>query len=97
MLRVIKSISQQAAESGVSLSLCGEAAGRPLDAAVLLAFGVSQLSMSASGLLAVKEALTGLDLAGLRSFLETLRRTAATYTNLREPIAGWARDHGMAI
>ncbi len=53
--------------------------------------------MSASSLLAVKEALTALDLAALRSFLETLRRTAAAYTSLREPIAGWARDHGLAI
>ena len=97
MIRLIKSVSQQATESGVSLSLCGEAAGRPLDAAVMLALGVTQLSMSPSGLLAVKEALTGLDVGALRSFLETLRRTAAAYSSLREPIAGWARDHGMAI
>ena len=97
MLRLVKSISEQVAASGVSLSLCGEAAGRPLDAAVLLALGVSQLSMSASSLLAVKEALTALDLAALRSFLETLRRTAAAYSSLREPIAGWARDHGLSV
>ncbi len=97
MIRLIKSVSQQAALSGVSLSLCGEAAGRPLDAAVMLAMGVTQLSMSASGLLAVKEALINLDVAALRSFLETLRKTAAAYSSLREPIAGWARDHGMAI
>ena len=97
MLRLIKMVSLQAAESRVSLSLCGEAAGRPLDAAVLLALGVTQLSMSASALLAVKEVLTALDLVALRSFLQTLRRTAAAYSSLREPIAGWARDHGLAV
>ncbi len=97
MLRLMKSVSEQAALSGVSLSVCGEAAGRPLDAAVLLALGVSQLSMSASALLAVKEALTALDLGAFRSFLETLKRTAAAYTSLREPMAGWARDHGLLV
>jgi phosphotransferase system enzyme I (PtsP) len=97
MLRLITSICRQAAESGVSLSLCGEAASRPLDAAVLLAIGVDRLSMSASGLLAVKEALTALDLGAFKSFLETLRRTAAAYASLREPIGAWARDHGLKI
>jgi phosphotransferase system enzyme I (PtsP) len=97
MLRLINSISQQAAESGVSLSLCGEAASRPLDAAVLLALGINQLSMSASSLLAVKEVLTALDLAAFRSFLQTLRRTAATYSSLRDPIGAWGRDHGLKI
>ncbi len=97
VLRLVKSAVAQAAQSGTSLSLCGEAAGRPLDAAVLLALGVTQLSMSASGLLAVKEALRAFDVGAFRSFLETLRRTAAAYSSLREPMAGWARDHGVAI
>jgi phosphotransferase system enzyme I (PtsP) len=97
MLRLVNMVTKQAAESGVPLSLCGEAASRPLDAAVLLAIGIDRLSMSASSLLAVKEALTALDLAGFRSFLETLRRTAPTYTSLREPIGAWARDHGLNV
>ena len=97
MLRLVASIAQQAKLSGTPLSLCGEVASRPLDAAILLAIGVSQLSMSASGLLAVKAALTTLDVAALQSFLETLRRTAPGYSSLREPIAAWARDHGMAV
>jgi hypothetical protein len=47
--------------------------------------------------LAVKEALSALDLVAFRSFLETLRRTAATYTSLRDPIGAWARDHGLNV
>jgi phosphotransferase system enzyme I (PtsP) len=97
MLRLVRSIVERAAEAKVSLSLCGEAASRPLDAAVLLAIGVNRLSMSASSLLVVKEALSNLDLGAFRLFLETLRRTAATYSSLREPIGAWARDHGVKI
>jgi phosphotransferase system enzyme I (PtsP) len=95
MLRLLSGVSKHAAQSGVALSLCGEAASRPLDAAVLLALGITRLSMSASSVLAVKAALTALDLASLRSFLETLRRTAASYSSLREPLSSWGRDHGL--
>lgn len=95
MLSVLEEVSREAAATGKPLSLCGEAAARPLDAAVLLALGITQLSMSASSVLAVKESLRALDLVAFRPFLEALRRTAAGYGSLREPIAAWARDHGL--
>ena len=95
MLRLLEGVAVAASAAGTRLSICGEAASRPLDAAVLLAIGIPALSMSASSLLAVKGALLGLDLRAFRPFLETLRRTASGYTSLREPIAAWARDHGM--
>ncbi len=93
MLRLLEQVSQAAAGTGVSLSLCGEAASRPLDAAVLLALGISQLSMSGSSLLAVKETLCGLDLTAFRPFLESLRRSAGGYGSLRDAIEAWGRDH----
>ena len=97
MLRLIRQVCEQAEAAGTPLSLCGEAASRPLDAAVLLALGVDCLSMSASSLLAVKEALTGLDLGALRGFMQTLKRTATAHASLREALAAWARDHGMDV
>jgi phosphotransferase system enzyme I (PtsP) len=95
MLSLLDGVAIAAAGRKVSLSLCGEAASRPLDAMVLLALGFSNLSMSASSLLAVKETLSKLDLRAFRPFLATLRRTAGGYSSLREPIAAWARDHGL--
>ncbi len=95
IIRLIKQIALAAAEAGTSLSLCGEAASRPLDAAVLMALGVDCLSMSASSLLGVKEALMALDLGAFRAFMETLKRNAVSHSSLREPMAAWARDHGM--
>jgi phosphotransferase system enzyme I (PtsP) len=95
MLSLLDGVATTASGTGVSLSLCGEAASRPLDAIVLLALGYSNLSMSASSLLAVKETLSKVDLQAFRPFLATLRRTAGAYSSLREPIAAWARDHGL--
>jgi phosphotransferase system enzyme I (PtsP) len=96
MLKLLEEVSGAAA-GATYLSLCGEAASRPIDAAVLVALGITNLSMSASSLLAVKEALTALDLNPFRPFLAGLRRTAGHYASLREPILAWARDHGLAV
>lgn len=94
MLSLLEEVSREAAAAAnMSLSLCGEAASRPLDAMVLLALGIDNLSMSGSSVLAVKETLCGLDLRSLRPFLESLRRSSAGYGSLREPIEAWARDH----
>jgi phosphotransferase system enzyme I (PtsP) len=95
MLSVIEEISREAEATNCAVSLCGEAAARPLEAAVLLALGITTLSMSGSSLLAVKEALCAIDLVAFRPFLESLRRSSAGYPSLREPIAAWARDHGV--
>jgi phosphotransferase system enzyme I (PtsP) len=95
MLSLLDQVSRAAQASNVALSLCGEAAARPLDAAVLLGLGISTLSMSGGSVLAVKEALCALDLAAFKPFVESLRRSSAGYGSLREPIAAWARDHGV--
>lgn len=82
---------------GVPVSLCGEAAGRPLEAMVLTGLGLTTLSMPASGLPAVKALLADVDLPAFREVLATLRRTAAGTASLREPILGWARERGLAV
>ncbi len=51
---------------GVPVSLCGEAAGRPLEALALVGLGITALSMPASGILPVKAMLAQLDLVSFR-------------------------------
>ena len=97
MLSLLEQVSRQAALTGISLSVCGEAASRPLDAAVLLALGITRLSMSGGSLLTVKEALTSLDLAALRPFLARLRARAPGAASLRDPLTAWARDHFLLV
>ncbi len=54
VLRALKSIYEQAKEANCQLSVCGEMAGDPLSAVVLLGLGYENFSMSASSLLRVK-------------------------------------------
>jgi phosphotransferase system enzyme I (PtsP) len=82
---------------GVPVSLCGEAAGRPLEALALVGLGITTLSMPASGILPVKAMLAQLDLVAFRPVLTAIRRGGAGAASLREPIAAWAREHGLPV
>ncbi|MBT3620880.1 MAG: phosphoenolpyruvate--protein phosphotransferase [Porticoccaceae bacterium] len=57
VLRALKQIQEQAAGIDCQLSICGEMAGDPLSAVVLLGLGYETFSMSASSLLRVKSML----------------------------------------
>ena len=82
---------------GIPVSLCGEAASRPLEAMALVGLGFRSLSMPASGIMPIKALLADLDLAAFRPVLTAIRRNAAGAASLREPITVWAREHGLAI
>lgn len=97
MLDLLDELVRRAAAAGVALSLCGEAAGHPLEALTLAALGFTSLSMSAGGILPVKAAFAALDLAALRTVLATIRRTGRDEPSLREPIAAWAREQGISL
>lgn len=83
--------------AGVQISICGEAASRPLEALALVGLGLTNLSMSASGILPVKALLAQLDLPAFRPVLASIRRGGVGSASLREPIATWAREHGLPV
>jgi phosphotransferase system enzyme I (PtsP) len=82
---------------GVPVSLCGEAASRPLEAMALVGLGFASLSMPASGILPVKALLAGLDVAAFRPVLSAIRGNTSGSASLREPISTWAREQGLAV
>ena len=95
MLDVLERIRAAAEAAAKPLSLCGEAAARPLEALTLVGLGYRTLSMSATGLPAVKEMLGRADLPAFRRVLGAIRRTAGGSASVREPIAAWAREQGL--
>ena len=97
MLSLLADLAAQARAAGVPLSVCGEAAARPLEAITLVGLGVPTLSMPASGILPVKAALAALDLPAFRELLASVRRTCAAEPSLREAITAWAREHGVPV
>jgi phosphotransferase system, enzyme I, PtsP len=97
MLDLLAQLSEAAHAANVPVSVCGEAASRPLDALALAALGLTTLSMPASGILPVKAMLADVDLAAFRPVLAAIRRGAAGAGSLREPIATWAREQGLTV
>ncbi|HET9019096.1 MAG TPA: putative PEP-binding protein, partial [Acetobacteraceae bacterium] len=97
MLTLLGWLAARAAAAGVPLSICGEAAGRPLEAMTFAGLGITSLSMAAGAFASVKEVLSSLDLPAFRAVLAGMRRSDGAAASLREPIAAWAREHGLPL
>ena len=97
VLELLAQLVAACAKAGVPLSVCGEHAARPLEAMTMVGLGITSLSMPAAGLLPVKALLAALDLPAFRQLLAAIRRTGAGAASVREPIAAWAREHGLPI
>jgi phosphotransferase system, enzyme I, PtsP len=93
VLDLIEQLVVAADGAGVPISLCGEAASRPLEALVLAALGVTTLSMPASGILPIKAMFAQVDLKSFRSVLAAIRRGRGF--GLREAVATWAREQAI--
>jgi phosphotransferase system enzyme I (PtsP) len=95
MLDLLAQVAQAAKARGKTVGLCGEAASRPLEALTVAAMGIASISMSPAAVPGVKAALESTDLAALRAYLRTLRRSESAGGSMRAAIAAWARDHNV--
>lgn len=94
-LRIMRDLARRAETVGKPLTVCGEMAGRPLDALALIAVGVRRLSMAPAAVGAVKLMLRSTDLEPARLFLDS-RVNSATAT-LRPILRAYAADHGIPV
>ncbi len=82
-------------KAGVSLSICGEIASRPLDAMVLIGLGVRQLSLMPADLGPVKAMVRSLRCGRLAGYLEQLYHLPDH--SLRTRLRNYALDHGVQL
>ncbi|HET8726647.1 MAG TPA: phosphoenolpyruvate--protein phosphotransferase [Alphaproteobacteria bacterium] len=95
MLNVLKAIVDQCNAAGVPLGLCGEMAGRPLEAMALVGIGFRSLSMAPAALGAIKTMIRSLEVAPLAEYLDAACRAADH--SLREKLRLYAKDHGVPV
>jgi phosphotransferase system enzyme I (PtsP) len=87
-LRVMKTIADACAESGTPVSVCGEMAGRPLEAFALVALGFERLSMPPSGIGPVKRMVLSCDReAARRGVLNLLKGSTGSVRTEIETLA----------
>ncbi len=87
VLRLIKTVIDNAHHEGIPVAMCGEMAGDPLATLVLLGLGLDEFSMSASGIPEVKRIIRSVA-------LEEAEELAGTVMTLRSSadIAAFIRD-----
>lgn len=96
VLRALYSIAKDAKEVPIQLSICGELAGDPAGAVLLMAMGYDALSMNASNLLKVKSVIRGVDLVWAKNLLDNVLKLDSPYIiqstlNLALKEAGFTR------
>lgn len=94
-LRVLKQIVDKAEAYDKSITLCGEMAGRPLSAMVLLALGYKSISMSPTLIGPVKTMLMALDVGELRDVLLPAIEDTSDQTTILEILTDFADRHGI--
>jgi len=89
------SITAQAVQRVSSLSVCGEIAGRPLEAMALVGLGFTSLSMHASMIGPVKMMVRALDTRLLKPVLLELCRSPAN--SIRATLGEFAEEHNIPV
>ena len=94
-LRLLRLVIARCARAGTPVSFCGEAAGRPLEAAALVAIGFRELSMRPASIGPVKRLLRGIALGELCAVLEAAEAEGAA--SARPAFAAWAMERGLPV
>jgi phosphotransferase system enzyme I (PtsP) len=95
ILRFLKRILDQARAAGVPVRICGEMAGRPLEAMALIGIGAENFSITPAAVGPLKAMIRSLDAAAVRSRMDQL--LARPPKDLRKAISDWARRHSVVI
>jgi phosphotransferase system enzyme I (PtsP) len=95
LLKLLQSLVERCARGTVPISLCGEMAGRPIEAMVLIGLGFRDISMPPASIGAVKSMVQSLSVDSLRGYLATLLDLPDH--SLRQKLSAYARDHGVDI
>jgi phosphotransferase system enzyme I (PtsP) len=95
ILRFLKRILDQARSAGVPVRICGEMAGRPLEAMALVGLGAENFSITPAAVGPVKAMVRSLDAAAIRTRMGQL--LAKPPRDMRKALGDWARRHSVVV
>ncbi|CFR15533.1 fused phosphoenolpyruvate-protein phosphotransferase PtsP/GAF domain [Yersinia kristensenii] len=94
MLQVLSHILTQATQSGLQVSLCGEMAGDPMGALLLVGLGYRNLSMNGRSVARIKYLLRNIDLVDAQALAERVLSAQMT-TDVRHLTAAFMERKGL--
>jgi phosphotransferase system enzyme I (PtsP) len=95
LLSLLRDLVQRCDRAEVPVSLCGEMAGRPLEAMVLVGLGFRNISMPPATVGSIKAMIRSLNVRVLGDYLARLYD--APDHSLRQKLRAFAADHGIVI
>jgi phosphotransferase system enzyme I (PtsP) len=95
VLKALRQVVEAAARLKVPLNLCGEMAGRPLEAMALIGLGFRSISMAPASMGPVKAMILSLDAGALHERLDALLDSEKA--SIREDLKQFAAEKGVQI
>src|SRR6476661_8785362 len=95
ILRFLKRILDQARAASVPVRVCGEMAGRPLEAMALIGLGAVNFSITPAAVGPVKAMIRSIDAAAIQTRMSQL--LAKPPKDMRKALGDWARRHNVII
>jgi phosphotransferase system enzyme I (PtsP) len=96
-LRALRNVVRAAEAAGKPATLCGEIAGRPLDAMALAGIGFRSLSMASAAIGPVKAMIRALELGPVAERLNCMVDQGAPGSETRAELRAWAEGHTVPI
>jgi phosphotransferase system, enzyme I, PtsP len=95
IVALLRDVVAKCAAANVPLSMCGEMAGNPVDAMMLIGLGFRTLSVTPTALGPVKTMIRSLDAGGVAGYLDEIGERPDH--SLRHRLEAYARDHAVAL
>ncbi len=96
-LRALRSITRAADAAGKPVTLCGEIAGRQIDAIALAAVGFRSLSMASAAIGPVKATIRAIELKPIAERVNAMIDESATASEIRGELQAWAETNRVPI
>jgi phosphotransferase system enzyme I (PtsP) len=96
-LRAIRHVVDAARKYSVPITMCGELAGKPVDALALMAIGMTRLSMGPASIGPIKELVLNLDLTPIRQSVAAALSDGASGVSIRALLHEWIEKQGLPI
>lgn len=96
-LRALRHIVDMAGRYGVPITMCGELAGRTVEALALMAIGMTRLSMSPPAIGPIKEMVMGMELKPIRTAIAAALGEGQYGVGIRELLVDLAMQQGLVI
>ena len=95
IFRFLRRVIDACNAAEVPVRICGEMAGRPLEAMALVGIGAGNFSITPASVGPLKAMIRSLDAGAIRARMEQL--LAKPPKDMRKALADWARKHGVTI